>query len=116
MEKHFLKSGATLKWQDSLAKVMDRYKFYPEVIWNMDETGVTTVQKPAISRSLDARSSCWECWCWGNGSAWMMEKEFLLFLEHFKKQPEPSIDQNACYWNRIALLFPSLHSKVATTG
>ncbi|CAK1593710.1 unnamed protein product [Parnassius mnemosyne] len=26
---------------------MDRYKFEPKDIWNMDETGVTTVQKPS---------------------------------------------------------------------
>ena len=30
-----------------LAEVMDRYKFTPGNIWNMDETGVTTVQKPS---------------------------------------------------------------------
>jgi DDE superfamily endonuclease len=30
-----------------LAEVMDRYKFEPMNIWNMDETGVTTVSKPA---------------------------------------------------------------------
>ena len=29
-----------------LAEVMDRYKFTPNDIWNVDETGVSTVQKP----------------------------------------------------------------------
>ena len=29
-----------------LAEVMDRYKFMPNDIWNVDETGVSTVQKP----------------------------------------------------------------------
>lgn len=31
---------------DNLAKVMDRHNFEPKDIYNMDETGVTTVQKP----------------------------------------------------------------------
>ena len=31
---------------DKLAEVMDRYKFTPDDIWNVDETGVSTVQKP----------------------------------------------------------------------
>lgn len=31
---------------DNLAKVMERYRFEPMDIWNMDETGITTVQKP----------------------------------------------------------------------
>ena len=35
------------KFFDNLADVMDRYKFEPKDIWNMDETGVTTVQKPS---------------------------------------------------------------------
>ncbi|XP_026019298.1 uncharacterized protein LOC113019676 [Astatotilapia calliptera] len=31
---------------DNLAKVIDRYKFPPNMIFNVDETGVTTVQTP----------------------------------------------------------------------
>lgn len=31
---------------DNLATVMDRYKFEPQNIYNVDETGITTVQKP----------------------------------------------------------------------
>ena len=31
---------------DNLASVMDRYKFTPSRIFNVDETGVTTVQSP----------------------------------------------------------------------
>ena len=31
---------------DKLAEVMDRYKFMPNDVWNVDETGVSTVQKP----------------------------------------------------------------------
>lgn len=31
---------------DNLATVMDRYKFEPQNIYNADETGITTVQKP----------------------------------------------------------------------
>lgn len=32
---------------DNLAEVRDRYKFDPKDIWNMEETGVTTVQEPS---------------------------------------------------------------------
>ncbi|KAJ8971543.1 hypothetical protein NQ314_000649 [Rhamnusium bicolor] len=31
---------------DNLQEVMDRYHFQSCDIWNMDETGITTVQKP----------------------------------------------------------------------
>lgn len=31
---------------DNLQKVLDKYKFAPKDIWNMDETGILTVQKP----------------------------------------------------------------------
>ena len=31
---------------EKLAEVMDRHKFTPNDIWNVDETGVSTVQKP----------------------------------------------------------------------
>lgn len=32
---------------DNLADSIDRYKFEPKDIWNMDKTVVTTVQKPS---------------------------------------------------------------------
>lgn len=32
---------------DNLYSVMTRYRFEPQNIWNMDETGVTTVQRPS---------------------------------------------------------------------
>ncbi|XP_001200652.1 uncharacterized protein LOC764371 [Strongylocentrotus purpuratus] len=35
------------KFFDNLARVMDKYKFSPSEIYNTDETGRTTVQKPA---------------------------------------------------------------------
>ncbi|XP_072381280.1 uncharacterized protein [Diabrotica undecimpunctata] len=33
---------------DNLQKVMDKYKFEPKDIYNVDETGITTVQRPNI--------------------------------------------------------------------
>jgi hypothetical protein len=30
----------------------------------------------------------------GNASGWMQEAEFLLFLEHFKKQVKPTVDHD----------------------
>lgn len=31
---------------DNLESIMKRHNFEPHEVWNMDETGVTTVQKP----------------------------------------------------------------------
>ncbi|XP_059053650.1 uncharacterized protein LOC131847939 [Achroia grisella] len=126
------------KFYDNLANVMDRYKFEPNDIWNMDETGVTTVQKPSkivaqkgvkqvgavtsaergrlvtVAVAINAqgghippffvfplkryqdhmiREGPVGCAGAGNASGWMQEAEFLLFLEHFKKQVKPTVDQ-----------------------
>ena len=35
-----------MKFLDNLTSVVDRYKFTPNRIFNVDETGVTTVQSP----------------------------------------------------------------------
>jgi transposase len=35
------------KFFDNLSTVMDRYRFEPQNIYNVDETGLTTVQKPS---------------------------------------------------------------------
>ena len=32
---------------DKLAELMDRYKFESHDIWNVDETGISTAQKPS---------------------------------------------------------------------
>lgn len=34
------------KFSYNIAGIMDRFKFEPKDIWNMNETGVTTVQQP----------------------------------------------------------------------
>lgn len=34
------------KFFDNLSKVLDRHRFQPGDIWNVDETGITTVQRP----------------------------------------------------------------------
>uniref|UniRef100_A0A2H1VA32 SFRICE_041261 n=1 Tax=Spodoptera frugiperda TaxID=7108 RepID=A0A2H1VA32_SPOFR len=126
------------KFFDNLAEVMDRYKFEPKDIWNMDETGVTTVQRPSkilaqkgikqvgaitsaergrlvtVAVAINAqgghippffvfplkryqehmiREGPVGCAGAGNASGWMQEAEFLLFLEHFKRQVKPAVDQ-----------------------
>lgn len=126
------------KFFDNLANVMDRYKFEPKDIWNMDETGVTTVQKPSkiiaergikqvgavtsaergrlvtVAVAINAQGGHIPPFFVfplkryqdhmiregpvgssgaGNGSGWMQETEFLLFLEHFKKQAKPTTEQ-----------------------
>ncbi|KAK9883676.1 hypothetical protein WA026_001845 [Henosepilachna vigintioctopunctata] len=37
---------------------MGRHKFYPKDSWNMDETGVTTVQKPTIDFAPSCVTDC----------------------------------------------------------
>ena len=123
---------------DNLSKVMDRFKFEPKDIWNMDETGVTTVQRPnkiiaqkrikqvgaitsaergrlvTVAVAINAQGGHIPPFFVfplkryqdhmilqgpigsagaGNASGWMQEAEFLKFLEHFKKQAKPTIDQ-----------------------
>lgn len=34
------------KFFDNLSKVLEKHKFEPQNVWNMDETGITTVQTP----------------------------------------------------------------------
>lgn len=126
------------KFFDNLAVVMGRYKFEAKDIWNVDETGVTTVQRPSkivakrgtkqVGALTSAERGRLVTVCVavnaqgghippffvfplkryqdhiirdgpvgsagaGNGSGWMQEGEFLLFLEHFKKQAKPSLEQ-----------------------
>lgn len=44
---------------DNLEEVMDRHHFEPQDIYNVDETGVTTVQKPdrVVARNKTGRIS-----------------------------------------------------------
>lgn len=122
---------------DNLANVLDRYKFEPQDIYNMDETGVTTVHKPdrivtrrgmrqvgaltsgergtlvtitvavnAIGNAIPVmfvfprvhyqphfiRDGPLGCIGAGNKSGWMEEREFLLFLEHFKRHSNASLE------------------------
>ncbi|XP_026330952.1 uncharacterized protein LOC113238326 [Hyposmocoma kahamanoa] len=126
------------KFFDNLSEVMDRYKFEPRDIWNIDETGVTTVQRPnkiicqrgikqvgavtsaergrlvTVAVAINAQGGHIPPFFVfplkryqdhmiregpigsagaGNASGWMQEAEFLLFLEHFKKQAKPTTDQ-----------------------
>ncbi|XP_065317439.1 uncharacterized protein LOC135925845 [Gordionus sp. m RMFG-2023] len=117
---------------DNLKSLMDEYKFEPQDIWNMDETGVTTVQDPGkviaekgmkqvgfltsdergslvtIAIAINAIGSSYVtisknsiqrlvyqrgpigCIGAGNGSGWMQENEFLIFLTHFCKLTKAS--------------------------
>ncbi|XP_030760721.1 uncharacterized protein LOC115885835 [Sitophilus oryzae] len=120
---------------DNLAKVLDRDIFEAKDIYNLDETGVTTVQKPnrivakrgtkqvgaitsqergtlvtvtvainALGNSIPPmfifprlrfqehfiRDDPPGCVGAGNGSGWMQDKEFVLFLKHFQKHTNSS--------------------------
>jgi len=39
---------------ENLANVLDKHQFTPDRIYNVDETGVTTVQSPKDSVAIDA--------------------------------------------------------------
>ncbi|CAH2003296.1 unnamed protein product [Acanthoscelides obtectus] len=97
---------------DLLEGVVDRYKFEPQDIYNVDEMGITTVQKPD---RVVARRGAKQVGASGNSippmflfprknyrdhfvnngppgcigaaklSGWMTENEFCIFLEHFAK-------------------------------
>lgn len=136
---------------DNLANVIDRYKFEPKDIYNIDETGVTTVQKPvkvvaekgtkqvgaltsgergtlvtvalavnAIGNSVPPififprlrykdhfiRDGPVGCIGAGNASGWMQEDEFLIYLNHFKKHTNASIE------NKVLLLLDNHQSHI----
>lgn len=136
---------------DNLANVMDRFKFEPKDIYNIDETGVTTVQKPvkvvaekgtrqvgaltsgergtlvtvalavnAIGNSVPpififprlrykdhfVRDGPVGCIGAGNASGWMQEDEFLIYLNHFKKHTNASIE------NKVLLLLDNHQSHI----
>lgn len=121
----------------NLAKVLERppHPFEPKDIWNMDETGITTVQVPGkiVSKrgvkQLGAMTSAERgtlttmalavnaqgnsipplfifprkkfkpfminggppgCIGTANGSGWMQEEDFLVFLQHFVRHTHPT--------------------------
>ncbi|XP_071639548.1 uncharacterized protein [Temnothorax longispinosus] len=122
---------------DNLAKVLDRYHFEAKDIYNVDETGMTTVQRPdrivtkkgtrqvgaltsaergtlvtvtvavnAIGNSIppmflfprlryqehfvtDGPVGCIGA---GNPSGWMQEEQFLIFLKHFQRYTNSSVN------------------------
>ena len=123
---------------NNLADVMQRYKFPPQSIYNMDETGVTTVQRPdhivakkgkkqvgaitsqergvlvtcavAVNATGNTippmfifprkryydhfiRDGPVGCIGTGNGSGWMQEDDFLVFMQHFAKHTKPCIEE-----------------------
>ncbi|GFN90525.1 Jerky protein [Plakobranchus ocellatus] len=88
---------------DNLAKVMDKHKFAPHQIFNCDETGLTTVQKPkAVVAKRGTKQvgsiTSQERVGYANQSGWMNKELFIKFLEHFIKQTNCSID------NKILLI------------
>ena len=122
---------------DNLAKVLERYKLEPQNIYNMDETGVTTVQRPdhIVARkghkqvgalTSQERGTLVTCAIainatgnsvppififprkkfqahfirygppgsigTANGSGWMQEDDFVVFLKHFVNHAKPDKD------------------------
>lgn len=123
---------------DNLTTVMKRHNFAPQNIYNVDETGVTTVQTPdhIVARkgknqvgalTFQERGTLVTCaiainatgnsvppififpkknfkqhfirdgppGCIGtaNGTGWMQEDDFVVFLRHFVKHAKPSKEQ-----------------------
>ncbi|XP_030767133.1 uncharacterized protein LOC115890910 [Sitophilus oryzae] len=116
---------------NNLEKVMDKYKFEPKDIYNVDETGITTVQKPnrivtkkgtrqvgeltSAKRRTLVTLTCVEHFIrdgpigstgTGNASGWMQDTEFLKYL-HFQKYASATID------HRVLLLLDNHASHIS---
>lgn len=81
---------------DNLAKVIDKYTFQAKDIWNMDETGVTTVQEPenVVARcgvrqvgavTSGERGTLVTVACAGNALGNMIPPMFIFPRVHFKE-------------------------------
>lgn len=131
------------KFFDNFSNLLERYKFEASDIYNVDETGVTTVQKPnkvvaikgtkqvgavtsgergtlvtvctavsAVGNTVPPlfifprkkyhahfiRGGPPGCIGEANGSGWMNEETFLIFMKHFVKQVRPTPE------NKVLLL------------
>ncbi|KAJ8937365.1 hypothetical protein NQ314_011911 [Rhamnusium bicolor] len=140
---------------DNLARVMDREHFEAKDIYNLDETGITTVQKPdrivakkgmrqvgaltsaergtlvtvtiavnAIGNSTPpmfvfprlryqdqfVRDGPVGCIGAGNASGWMQEEEYIIFLKHFQKCTNCSLNQ------KVLLLLDNYSSHISISA
>ncbi|KAI4818898.1 hypothetical protein KUCAC02_004189 [Chaenocephalus aceratus] len=77
---------------DNLSKVMDRYRFPPHMMYNMDETGVTTVQTPKQIVTEKGKKQVGSVTSAERGDGWMNEDAFLIFLKHFIRHTNCSTD------------------------
>ncbi|KAI4819416.1 hypothetical protein KUCAC02_004663, partial [Chaenocephalus aceratus] len=75
---------------DNLSKVMDR--FPPHMMYNMDETGVTTVQTPKQVVTEKGKKQVGSVTSAERGDGWMNEDAFLIFLKHFIRHTNCSTD------------------------
>ncbi|KAJ4425557.1 hypothetical protein ANN_27752 [Periplaneta americana] len=87
------------KFFNNLDTVMQRHKLQVHEIWNMDKTGVTTIQKPDrvvarmgykdhfIAGGPPGSSGC------ANPSGWMQEENFLQFFKHFHSVAKSTQDK-----------------------
>ncbi|XP_067291829.1 tigger transposable element-derived protein 1-like [Pseudorasbora parva] len=136
---------------DKLATVLSRDGFTAKDIWNMDETGLTTVQNPArifatkgerrvgsvtsaergvlVTMALAGNAlgnitppfriskekvspTFHQRWsrglnCTANGSGWMQEQDFVVFLQHFVQYTRATED------NKVLLLLDNHSSHVS---
>jgi hypothetical protein len=56
-----------LKIKRSIEKVMDKYKFESSRIYNMDETGISSVQKPGKILGPTGQKQVGSATCWERG-------------------------------------------------
>ncbi|KAJ8930258.1 hypothetical protein NQ314_016951 [Rhamnusium bicolor] len=88
---------------DNLQTVINRLKCEPADIWNMDETGKTTVQKPdRVVARRGARQFGRDHFLkegppgsvdGANPSGWMKETHFLEYVKHFVRHTRASVDR-----------------------
>lgn len=137
----------TNEFFDNLSTAMRKHNFAPQNIYNVDETGVTTVQTPnhivaqkgkkqvgaltsqergtlvtcaiAINETGNSippifvflknfkehfiRDGPPGCIGTANGTGWMQEEDFVVFLKHFVKHAKPNKER----W--VSFSSPSLH-------
>ncbi|KAK0131245.1 hypothetical protein N1851_034067 [Merluccius polli] len=104
---------------EKLTTVYQRHQFEAKDIWNVDETGLVTVQKPGFmvaTKGIRRVGAYLPHFIRGgpegsigtaNGSGWMQEDDFVVYLRHFVHYTRPTDD------NKILLLLDNHSSHVS---
>ena len=95
------------KFYGNLETVMEKYKFQPNSIYNIDETGLMTVHKPpkVIASKGEKQKLSWSDYFWREGTT------------------DHNVWSNQCRWKQYSTIadistseFPQPHAQWSTTG